>query len=173
MSVLVGRAKIGPHCGTLIPVPRATALIALVFLLPCLAAEPVAGGQATAAQHRFVDVPPVKTSILLGSVLLEPGRFERKEGGYVATYRVRVFPFFFYNERGDLRIELSEEQLALVGRGERVSFKGRAVNSEGEPRAVSGTATPSDPGGGALKISIAVSKRLKLSFETTYRFLNP
>ena len=40
-----------------------------------------------------------------------------------SSYAARVFPYFFYNERGTLSIEFTDEQLTRLDRGERVDFQ--------------------------------------------------
>ena len=51
---------------------------------------------------------------------------QRTGARYESSYVAKVFPYFFYNERGTLGIEFSDEQLARLEKGERVEFKGEA-----------------------------------------------
>ena len=83
-----------------------------------------------------------------------------------------MFPFFFYNERGDIAIEVSDDQLRQLERGEEVSFIGHASNSKGKARGVEGRATPAAAGAdhGKIKVRVRVSKHIELTFNTAYRF---
>ena len=138
------------------------------------AAVPVAAAVATvplSPRYRKVEVAPTTTFIYLGSVALTMPAFERRNGEYLATYAAKVFPFFFYNETGRLRIELPDAQLQTLARGERVTFTGRAQNESGKERRVEGLATPIDSTTGKLKVRVAVMKSVELVFNTTYRFV--
>ncbi len=129
------------------------------------AAEPPSAG-------RFdrVTIPPAKTSIYLGTVTMTMPDIVRRDGGYESGYQARVFPYFFSNEQGRLRIEVSDEQLHQLERGQPIHFKGRAVRADGAERRIEGTATPADPSGGRLKVRVFVARRIELIFNTTYRF---
>jgi hypothetical protein len=96
--------------------------------------------------------------------------FVRINGGFEANYAAKVFPFFFYNEAGKLRVEISDESLRQLARGEVVEFKGRAVREDGAERRVEGKATPADATSGKIKVRVFYSKRIELIFNTTYRF---
>jgi hypothetical protein len=143
------------------------------FLLLALAFTFVFGGAVLrAAPHDKVLVPPVKTSIYVGSVTLIATPLMRVGGGYEADYQAKVFPFFFMGERGRLRIEFSDEQLAQITRGERVAYVGSAQNTDGEPRRLEGQVEPraADAPDGKIKVRIFVSPKIQLIFNTTYRF---
>lgn len=131
----------------------------------------VAAELRAAAPERVI-VPPVKTSIYVGSVTLIATPLQRDGEGYAADYQARIFPFFFMGERGRMRIAFSAEQLARVERGERVEFEGSAQNSDGEPRRLAGYVEPAAPGApdGKIKVRIFVSKKIELIFNTTYRY---
>jgi hypothetical protein len=117
-----------------------------------------------------VDVAPTKTSIYIGTVSMTMPPFTRVGDRYETTYVAKVFPYFFYNENGRLQIEMTDESLRQLERGEVVEFKGRAVNQHNEERRVEGKATPSGPLAGKIKVRVFVSKRVELIFNTTYRF---
>lgn len=117
-----------------------------------------------------VDIPPVKTSIYIGSVTLTMTPLLRQGDGYDCTYAAKVFPFFFENENGKLRIDMSHEQLAKLERGETIQFTGHAENNDGEPRRVEGRAVPTDGTSGNIKVRVFISKKIELIFNTTYRF---
>lgn len=141
----------------------------VVFLLACALAAGLRGA-ATPAAYGRVEVAPTRTSIYVGSVAMTMPPFTRKAGGYESTYTAKVFPFFFYNETGTLRVEFSDDALERLARGETVEFHGRAVNSAGAERRVEGKVTPADAAGGKIKVRVFVSRRIELIFNTTYRF---
>lgn len=115
-------------------------------------------------------VDKVRTSIYVGSVTLEMPPFRHIRGGYESTYSARVFPYFFYNERGRITIDLPDDHLRRLAAGERVDFIGHARNLEGEPRRVEGHAVPEDAVSGTIKVRIWVSPKIELIFNSRYRF---
>ena len=139
----------------------------LCWIAAAVLASPVsfAGGEFDS-----VTVAPAKTSIYIGSVTLTSSVFRRESAGYVADYKATVFPYFFYNEKGRLRIDFNDDQLARLARGERVEFQGRAESSDGDPRKVEGHASPANASSGNLKVRIFVSPKIQLIFNTTYVF---
>ncbi len=126
----------------------------------------------TAAQdpHAAVEIAPAKTSIYIGSVTMTMPTFQRTGARYESSYVARVFPYFFYNERGTLAIDFTAEQLTRLDRGERVDFQGRARSESGEPRRIEGHATPTDATSGKIKVRVFVTEKIELIFNTTYRF---
>lgn len=143
-------------------------LIANLLMTCCAHAADVPPGR-----YDRVEVAPAKTSIYVGTVSLTMPAFARAHGVYASTYVARVFPVFFYNEKGRLSIELSDEALRQLERGETVEFKGRAVRDDGAERPVEGKATPADATSGKIKVRVFYSKRVELIFNTTYRFPPP
>lgn len=115
-------------------------------------------------------VDKVKTSIYVGNVTLDMPPFQRGQSRYASTYSARVFPYFFYNEKGRIEIELTDEDLRKLAAGERVPFSGRAENLDGEPRRVEGHATPDDALSGTIKVRVWVSPKIELIFNSRYRF---
>ena len=131
------------------------------------------GADGSLSRFDRVDVAPAKTSIYVGPVSLTMPAFSRANGVYASAYLAKVFPVFFYNEKGRLSIELSDEALRKLERGEPVEFKGRAVREDGAERPVEGKATPTDATSGKIKVRVFYSKRVELIFNTTYRFTPP
>ena len=146
-----------------------------MFRLPCvlavaLAALSPAGGAETAVDpFAWVDATPVTTSVYLGTVTLTATRFLRQAAGYVAGYSARVFPYFFLNESGTLRIEISAPDLQRLAAGATVAFHGRAVRTDGRVRAIDGRVTPLTAATGQLKVRLHVNRSLTLVFDSTYR----
>ena len=144
--------------------PRRLAL-ALVFSTAALA--------AAGDDFATVAIEPAKTSIYVGSVSMTMPTFRRSAARYESSYVAKVFPYFFYNERGTLAIDFSDDQLARLARGERVEFHGQARSESGEDRRIEGHAAPADRQSGKIKVRVFVSKKIELIFNTAYRFAPP
>jgi hypothetical protein len=132
-----------------------------------------AAGEVPLSRYDQVNVAPSKTSIYVGTVTMTLPKFTRKGGVYESAYTAKVFPFFFQNESGTLQVEMSDDQLRQLERGEPVEFKGRGVRTDGVERRIEGKATPADATSGKLKVRVFISKRTELIFNTTYRFGPP
>lgn len=125
---------------------------------------------APADRFATVAIEAAKTSIYIGNVSMTMPVFHRVGARYESNYVAKVFPYFFYNEKGTLGIEFTDEQLARLERGERVEFTGQARSDTGEDRRIEGHATPGEAGNGKIKVRVFVSKKIELIFNTTYRF---
>lgn len=145
------------------PLRRLWPLACLLPSLACGAPDPVL------ARFAAVDAAPVKTFIYVGTVTLAAGRFVHQPGGFTAPYTAKVFPYFFYSESGKMTIRVSDEDLRRIAAGQSIAFRGTAVRSDGLTRPLEGTATPTGPAGGQLKVKLHVTKRVVLPFATTYR----
>ena len=149
---------------------------AVCIVLLCAAARPLAAEAPGAADngspagYSRVIISPAKTSIYLGTVSMTMPAFVRVNEGFESAYTAKVFPFFFYNEAGRLRVEISDASLRQLERGEAVDFKGLAVREDGAERPVEGRATPADSASGKIKVRVSYAKRIELIFNTTYRF---
>jgi len=117
-----------------------------------------------------ITVETSSTSIYIGKVTLLVAPLARQNGVYTGDYRAKVFPYFFMNEHGTFRLEVSDEDLARVAKGETVEFKGHAENNGREERKITGRATPDDAVHGKIKVRIFVTDKIQLIFNTTYRF---
>lgn len=115
-----------------------------------------------------VSVPPMKTSIYLGSVTLSTSPFLRDGERFTATYEARVRPWFFWSESGGIEMTVTAAQLARLDRGERIEFTGEARDRRQRLRRVTGYAERIDAGQGRLKIRIDVDG-IELIFNGTYR----
>lgn len=118
-----------------------------------------------------VEIAPTKTSIYIGSVAMTMPPFERHGDRYESTYQAKVFPYFFYNEKGRLSIAVPDDALAQLARGETIEFKGEGVCDDGTTRGIAGRAVPTDPTSGQIKVRVYVTKSIVLVFNTTYRFV--
>lgn len=117
-----------------------------------------------------VDIAPTKTSIYVGTVSMTMPTFQRRGITYSSSYVAKVFPFFFESEKGQLSIDLPDEDLRRLERGEVVQFTGRGINTDGDERRIEGRAIPTDAHTGKIKVRVFVSKKIQLIFNTTYRF---
>lgn len=161
------RRPVRAHCAAALL--RRASTLALILSLGFGAAGT---GAATPelARYERVEVAPAKTSIYVGSVTMTMPGFTRQAGTYTSTYEARVFPFFFSNEHGRLRVDIADAQLGQLARGEAIDFKGQALSADGAERRIEGRATPADATSGKLKVRVFVSRRIELIFNTTYRF---
>jgi hypothetical protein len=148
---------------------RRAATLALSFALGVIGTS-LHAAERPLSEYARVEVPPAKTSIYVGTVTMTLSSLARVNGAYESTYVAKVFPYFFYNENGKLRIDLGDELLRQIERGEPIEFRGRAVRADGAERRVEGKATPADATSGKLKVHVFYSKRVELIFNTTYRF---
>jgi hypothetical protein len=117
-----------------------------------------------------VDIAPTKTSIYVGSVSMTMPPFQRSGITFASTYVAKVFPYFFQSEKGELSIDIPDDDLRRLERGELIHFVGRGKNTDGEERRIEGRAIPSDSRSGKIKVRVFVSKKIQLIFNTTYSF---
>ncbi len=136
-------------------------LIFLVCTTSLCAADPVAFDRVT--------VPPMKTKAFASRFTLTTGEFQRSETGFQTTYEVRVVPWFFFRERGNITIYVSDEDVARLAAGETIEFDGNALTRKNKPRRVDGRAEPLDAASGNITVHIQADKR-DLTFHGTYRF---
>ena len=116
-----------------------------------------------------VRIPPMKTSIYVGSVTLTTGEFRRDGDKFTATYEAKVWPWFFWGETGRISILLPDADLASLAQGEKAEFTGDAQNHKNKPRKVTGRAQPADATSGKIKVRVSVDGT-ELIFNGTYRF---
>lgn len=145
--------------------------LAASFALFLAATMTFATEESLSAVFDRVDVAPAQTSIYIGTVSMTMPTFVRENGTYAASYTAKVFPFFFYNESGRLEIDVSDDALRQLARGETITFVGRGVNTDGEHRHIEGRAVPTDAFSGQIKVRVFVTSRIELIFNTTYRFV--
>jgi hypothetical protein len=127
---------------------------------------------ATATPYDKITIETSSTSIFIGKVTLYLAPLIRQNGTFTAEYKAKVFPYFFMNEHGTFRIEVSDDDLSRLARGETVEFKGQGENGGREPRKITGRATPDDATHGKIKVRIFVTEKIQLIFNTTYRAEN-
>ena len=141
-----------------------TSLLLAASALGALAAE------RELSQFDRADIAPAKTSIYIGTVSLPTPPFLRAAGLYEADYTAKVFPYFFSNEAGRLRIEVTDTMLRQLESGHPIEFTGVAVRTDGLQRRVHGKATPTNAQSGRIKVRVNVARTTELIFNTTYQF---
>ena len=123
------------------------------------------------AYTRVVDIEPSHAKdVLAMRITLITNPMRRTTHGYESTYSVKVFPFFFFNETGSIRIDLEPGALDLLGAGEVISFTGEAVNQSNNSRMIKGRAFPAELLSGRIRLVVKVGG-IELIFNTTYRFV--
>jgi hypothetical protein len=135
------------------------------WILPARAAE----DDGSLRRYDRVEIAPTKTSIYVGSVSMTLTPFARKSGVYHSDYVAKVFPYFFWGEEGWIAIEIPDDALRQLAKGETIQFKGHGMNRDGEERHIEGRAVPADAQSGKIKVRVFVSKRIQLIFNTTYK----
>ncbi len=118
-----------------------------------------------------VTVPPMKTSIYVGSVTLTTEPFARTGSTLASTYAAKVWPWFFWGETGKITLTLTDANLASMARSETSEFTGEAANHKHKPRTVTGRIQPADATSGKIKVRI-IADGIELIFNGTYRFNN-
>ena len=115
-----------------------------------------------------VAIKTASTSIIIGSVTMTMTPFQRKKVVYSSNYYAKVFPYFFYSERGRIWIVVPDEDLQKVARGESIDYKGHAVSDSGEERRIDGRAMPTSPTTGKIRVRVFVTRHISLTYDTTY-----
>lgn len=123
-----------------------------------------------ARRYERVEIAPTRTSIYVGIVSMTLPPMIRSGTRYSAAYVANVFPYFFYDEKGQLYVDITDAQLDDLAHGRPIEFSGLAIRDDGVERRITGKATPTDADSGKIKVRVFVSKRIDLIFNTTYRF---
>jgi hypothetical protein len=120
------------------------------------------------ARYNVVDIKPSVASLYIASVTMTMPPFTRKNTVYSSTYYAKVFPYFFYSERGRIWIIVPDADLRRAAQGQPVDFTGHALSESGEERKVEGHAVPTGPLGGMIRVRVFISRRIYLNYNTTY-----
>ncbi len=147
--------------------PKPLLTLALVLLAPLCRANDLLD------RFGVVLIKPSSTSIYIGTVSMTMPPFVRRDSVYSSTYFARVFPYFFYNESGRISIVIPDRDLKTIEEGGAIDFKGSALSDAGEKRRVEGRATPTGPSGGRIRVRVFVTRRIALTYETTYELRGP
>lgn len=149
----------------------------LPFILLALLAAGLGSSHAapsstnSASIKRVLVVDSSSMPVAGGRVVLTIGALQRVDGVYSGNYKIKVFPYFYKNEKGRLAIVVSDESLALINTGKVAAIIGTATTSGlgGISRHIDATATPVDINHGRLKVWFVVGDRNML-FEPAYHF---
>lgn len=147
----------------MVRVSRARWLVPLLF-------GAVLQAQPSLSSYQRVEIAPTKTSIYIGTVAMTMPAFVRTNGAFSSTYVAKVFPYFFYNEKGRISITVPDATLQQLADRQPIEFHGEGFSTEGESRRIEGRAIPTDSRSGRIKVRVFVSKKIQLIFNTTYRF---
>lgn len=141
--------------------------IAPVVLI-LFAAVTLRGADDGMARFNVVDIKPSVANLFIASVTMSMPPFVRKKTVYSSTYYAKVFPYFFYSERGRIWIVVPEADLQRAAQGQPVDFVGHALSDSGEQRKVEGHAIPTGPTAGKIRVRVFISRRIALNYDTTY-----
>jgi len=116
-------------------------------------------------------VDSCSTPVAAGKATLIIGPLQRTNGTFIGEYRLKVFPYFFKNEKGRLVIIVSDETLADASPGKVVAITGTATSDgkKGKSWPIEAIATPVDMDHGGLRLYFMAGNR-KLIFESNYHF---
>ena len=128
------------------------------------ATHSVAGGRVLILENSTMPLPSAKATLIVGPLT-------RTNGIYVGDFRLKVFPYFFKNQKGRLAIEVSDEALAAVQAGKPVTVTGTATAKNGVVRRVEIAVTPKDRDHGGLNLWFMAGDR-KMIFTPAYQFTN-
>ena len=119
---------------------RITVLLALLATGWSAAyAVPVSTNSAVTSRILMIDSSSMPVGA--GKATLTIGPLQRTNGIYSGDYKLKVFPWFFKNEKGTLAITVSDESLAEASQGKVVTITGTATTvSSPSPTAVRGWA---------------------------------
>jgi hypothetical protein len=138
--------------------------VTLAFLL---AAAPLRADESL-ARFNVVDIKPAVVSIFIATVTMAMPPFVRKGATYSSTYSAKVFPYFFYNEKGRIWIVVPDDLLRRAAKGQPVDFIGHATSDSGDERRIEGHAVPTGPLSGKIRVRVFVTRRISLDYDTTY-----
>jgi hypothetical protein len=126
----------------------------------------------SAARERILLIDSSSMPVADGKATLIIGALQRTNGTYSGEYKIKVFPYFFKNEKGRLAIVVSDASLAAISEGKAAVIAGTATASRkgGKSRHIEATATPIDLNHGTLKLWFVAGERL-MTFETAYHFV--
>lgn len=141
--------------------------------LAVLAAAPLRAADPSLSRYAVVDIKPSVASLYIATVTMTMPPFVRKGAVYSSTYVAKVFPYFFYSEKGRIWIVVTDDDLRRVTRGEPVDFRGHASSDSGDERRVEGHAVPNGPITGKIRVRVFISRRFSLNYDTVYELKGP
>jgi hypothetical protein len=138
------------------------------LLVVLAAAAPGRAADDPLARFNVVDIKSSVASLYIASVTMIMPPFVRHNAVYSSTYYAKVFPYYFFSEKGRIWIVVPEADLRRAAVGQPVDFVGHALSDSGEERKVQGHAVPTGPSGGKIRVRVFISRRISLNYDTTY-----
>jgi hypothetical protein len=129
------------------------------------ATNPVAGCRVLILENSTMPLTTARATLIVGPLT-------RTNGVYVGDFKVKVFPYYFKSDRGRLAINVPDQALAAMYRGESVAVTGTSTSTKtGSVRRIEITATPKDRDHGTISLWFMVGDR-KMVFTPGYQFTN-
>jgi len=138
------------------------------LLLVLAAGAPGRAADDSLSRFNVVDIKPSVTSLYIASVTMIMPPFVRRNAVYSSTYYAKVFPYYFFSEKGRIWIVVPEADLRRAAVGQPVDFVGHALSDSGDERKVTGRAVPTGPSSGKIRVRVFISRRISLNYDTTY-----
>jgi hypothetical protein len=155
-----------------VQIPRVRRFLAPLCVALALAA-PLPALEPALSAFEIVSIKPAITSVIVATVSMTMPDFTRKGEVYSSTYSAKVFPYFFYNEKGRIWIKVSDEDVRRASKGLPVDVTGHAISEAGDDRRVEGHAIPTGPRTGRIRVKVYVTRRISLNYDTTYDLKGP
>jgi hypothetical protein len=126
----------------------------------------------SAAANRVLMIDPSSMPVAAGKATLTIGPLRCTNGIYAGDYKIKVFPYFFKNEKGTLAVFVPDATLAEIDQGKVAAITGTATTSGkgGRTRPIEVTATPADTNHGKLKLCFTTAANREMIFEPAYHF---
>jgi hypothetical protein len=144
-------------------VPRLSPLFALTLA----AASTALGSGDDMSRFNQVEIKPATAYIYIATVTMTIPPFSWHNGVYSSTYAAHVFPLF-YTEKGRIWIDIPGDALRRIASGQPIDFTGHAINDSGDRRKIEGHAVPTGVSGGTISVRVFVTKRISITYDTTY-----
>ncbi|MBA3544397.1 MAG: hypothetical protein H0T83_08170 [Chthoniobacterales bacterium] len=145
--------------------------LSLLLLIPGLFG--LLANPAPELTHLKLLIAPSSSSLAGGTAKLDVDPLSRSGGKYVGDYRIKVFPYFFKNENGQLFISVSDPQVRQMVDGGVTSFTGQAQAKGSDiTHKITAKATPASDGRGELTFTVSTDSG-PLVFNTSYRMVGP
>lgn len=148
-------------------------LLLMLVTAGCNAPVAVPPSTNSATTSRILLIGPSSTPVSAGKVTLIIGPLKRANGIYTGDYKIKVFPYFWKNEKGRLAIVVSDKSLTGINQGKATAIIGTATTSGkgGRSRHIDAMATPSDINHGTLKLTFTTVRNRKMIFGPAYHFI--
>jgi hypothetical protein len=165
-----------PGIAKVLPDPNHQSMKVIIIAWACLAAGIVAASAAPAVTNaapvgRVLIIEPSSMSLPTAKATLTISPLTRTNGVYTGDYKLKVFPYFFKNEKGRLAINVPDDLLAYLNDGRPVTVGGTATAAKtGRIRRIGATAMPVDFDHGTVTLWF-MSNTQKMTFTPAYHFV--